>query len=74
MFDEAVEVLYPAQPLTLRDELKGMVTRIFPGGCTNLSGGLLAGYGGVVEVLEPESLRDAVAEAGRRMAAIYSPK
>ena len=47
VFDEAVEVLYPAQPLTLRDEFKGMVTRIFPGGCTNLSGGLLAGYGEV---------------------------
>ena len=47
VFDEAVEVLYPAQPLTLRDEFKAMVTRIFPGGCTNLSGGLLAGYGEV---------------------------
>ena len=44
MFDESVEVLYPAQPLSLRDEFKAMVTRIFPGGCTNLSGGLLAGY------------------------------
>ena len=47
VFDESVEVLYPAQPLTLRDEFKGMVTRIFPGGCTNLSGGMLAGYGEV---------------------------
>jgi predicted DNA-binding transcriptional regulator YafY len=34
----------------------------------------ILGYGGDVEVLGPESLRDAVAEAGRRMAAIYSPK
>ena len=47
VFDEAVEVLYPARPLTLRDEFKAMVTRIFPGGCTNLSGGMLAGYGEV---------------------------
>ena len=44
VFDEAVEVLYPARPLALRDEFKAMVTRIFPGGCTNLSGGLLAGF------------------------------
>ena len=52
VFDEAVEVLYPARPLALRDEFKAMVTRIFPGGCTNLSGGLLAGYGEVKKNLK----------------------
>ena len=31
----------------------------------------ILGYGGEVEVLEPESLREAVAAAGRRMAALY---
>ena len=34
----------------------------------------ILGYGGDVEVLAPESLREAVAAAGRRMAAMYSPK
>jgi len=47
VFDNEVEVLCPARPLMFRDEFKGMVSRIFPGGCTNLSGGLLAGYGEV---------------------------
>ena len=31
----------------------------------------ILGYGGEVEVLEPESLRAAVAAQGRRMAAMY---
>ena len=33
----------------------------------------ILGYGGEVEVLAPESLREAVAAAGRRMAAMYGP-
>ena len=34
----------------------------------------ILGYGGDVEVLEPEAVRQAVAEAGRNMAEIYSAK
>ena len=33
----------------------------------------ILGYGGEVEVLEPESLREEVAAAGRSMAAMYNP-
>ena len=44
VFDDKVEVLYPASPVKLKDELKGIVSQIFPGGTTNLSGGMLAGY------------------------------
>lgn len=44
VYDDNVEVLLEAQAVDCKDSIKGVVNRIFPGGCTNLSGGLLAGY------------------------------
>lgn len=43
-FDDDVEVLIAAQHVVLRDILKGKVYNMYPGGCTNLSGGLRRGF------------------------------
>ena len=43
-YDAEVEVLAGAGPVEYRDRLKGAISSLFPGGSTNLSGGLLAGY------------------------------
>ncbi len=42
-FDDAVEVVWPPQAVTNKDELKHAVDRIHSGGSTNLSGGWLKG-------------------------------
>lgn len=56
VFDNAVEVLCKAGPVTLKDEFKGQVRRIFPGGSTNLSGGLLKGYREVAKNRQSEQV------------------
>lgn len=44
VFDDQVQVLVESQQVELKDSLKGAISRIYPGGSTNLSGGLIAGY------------------------------
>ena len=56
VYDNAVETLLEAQHIVSKDAFKGTVSRIFPGGCTNLSGGLIAGYREVMKHNKPEQL------------------
>lgn len=56
VFDNEVQVLYPAKPVEYKDEFKGVVSRIFPGGSTNLSGGLVKGYREVAKNVKPEQV------------------
>lgn len=49
VYDNEVEVLFEAQKVTNKDAIKSMINRVFPGGCTNLSGGLIAGYREVIK-------------------------
>jgi len=44
IFDDAVQVLCPAQKVTQKDKLKAVIREIVAGGSTNLSGGFLTGY------------------------------
>ena len=44
VFDNHVDVVFPAQRVTNKDVLKQAVDSVVPGGSTNLSGGLLRGY------------------------------
>ena len=54
VYDDEVQVLYPAQHVKFKDEFKGFVSQIFPGGMTNLSGGLVAGYREVEKYAAPD--------------------
>ena len=56
VYDDEVQVLYPAKPVKYKDELKGIVSRIFPGGMTNLSGGMTAGYQEVARNARPDQV------------------
>ena len=56
VYDDEVQVLYPAQHVEFKDEFKGIVSQIFPGGMTNLSGGLIAGYREVAKNVKPEQV------------------
>lgn len=56
VYDDEVQVLYPAQPVKFKDEFKGFVSQIFPGGTTNLSGGLIAGYREAAKNVKPEQV------------------
>lgn len=44
VFDNAVDLVFPAQHVVNKDLLKARISTIYPGGSTNLSGGLLKGY------------------------------
>ena len=56
VFDNEVQVLYPAKQVEYKDEFKGVVSQIFPGGSTNLSGGLVKGYREVAKNVKPEQV------------------
>ena len=56
VYDNEVQVLYPAKAVEFKDEFKGVVSRIFPGGTTNLSGGLIKGYREVAKNFKPEQV------------------
>ena len=56
VYDNEVQVLYPAKAVEFKDEFKGVVSRIFPGGMTNLSGGLIKGYREVAKNIKPEQV------------------
>ena len=56
VYDNEVQVLYPAKPVEYKDEFKGAVSQIFPGGMTNLSGGLVKGYREVAKNVQPEQV------------------
>lgn len=56
VFDNEVDVLFKAQHIVSKDAFKGVVSRIFPGGCTNLSGGLITGYREVMKNVKPEQM------------------
>jgi Ca-activated chloride channel family protein len=56
VFDNEVQVLYPAREVEFKDEFKGVVSRVFPGGSTNLSGGLVKGYREVAKNVKPEQV------------------
>ncbi len=44
VFDQDVSVLHEAGPVIYKDQLKGIIGGIYPGGSTNLSGGIIQGY------------------------------
>lgn len=56
VYDDEVQVLFPAKPIKFKDEFKGIVNRIFPGGMTNLSGGLIQGYQEVARHVRPDQV------------------
>jgi len=56
VFDDEVQVLYPAQKVEFKETFKGEVSRIFPGGTTNLSGGLMQGYREVMKNKQDEQV------------------
>ena len=70
VYDNEVETLLPSQHILSKDAVKGIVSRIFPGGSTNLSGGLIAGYREVMKHNQPGQtnrvllLTDGLANAG----------
>lgn len=43
-FDDVVDTIIPACKVTNKDALKKLINSIYPGGCTNLSGGYSKGY------------------------------
>ena len=70
VFDDQVDVVFPSQRVTNKDVLKQAVDSIYAGGSTNLSGGLLHGYGEAMTECRPEQvnrvllLTDGMANAG----------
>lgn len=44
IFDDVVQILWPSQRVTQKDNLKAAIRNITEGGSTNLSGGFLSGY------------------------------
>jgi len=70
VFDDQVDVVFPSQRVTNKDVLKQAVDSINTGGSTNLSGGLLRGYGEALKEYRPEQvnrvllLTDGMANAG----------
>ncbi|NLC06569.1 MAG: VWA domain-containing protein [Syntrophomonadaceae bacterium] len=55
-FDDQVDLLYPAALAKNKDLLKRGVESLYPGGCTNLSGGFLKGFGEVKKYYQPERI------------------
>lgn len=70
VFDNHVDVVFPAQRVTNKDVLKQAVDSVVPGGSTNLSGGLLRGYEETLKERRPDQvnrvllLTDGMANAG----------
>ena len=51
VYDQDVQVLFEAGPVKYKDGLKNAVAQVYPGGSTNLSGGLIQGFRQVSENL-----------------------
>jgi NAD-dependent SIR2 family protein deacetylase len=56
IFDDHVDVVFPAQKVTNKDQLKTQIDRIFARGSTNLSGGWLAGSNEVLKNRDDEKI------------------
>lgn len=49
VYDQEVQVLSEAGAVTYKDSLKGIISQVYPGGSTNLSGGMIQGYRQVMQ-------------------------
>ncbi len=49
VYDQDVQVLFEAGPVKYKDNLKSAIGQVYPGGSTNLSGGLIQGFRQVME-------------------------
>ncbi len=49
VYDQDVQVLFEAGPLKYKDILKSIIGQVYPGGSTNLSGGLIQGFRQVMQ-------------------------
>jgi Ca-activated chloride channel family protein len=80
VFNHKVDVALPSQKVTNKDLVKGAIDSIWPGGSTNLSGGLLRGYEEALKECRPGQvnrvllLTDGMANVGVTNPAALSAK
>ncbi|MGI6539217.1 MAG: vWA domain-containing protein [Bacillota bacterium] len=80
VFNHEVDVALPSQKVTNKDLVKGAIDSIWPGGSTNLSGGLLRGYEEALKECRPGQvnrvllLTDGMANVGVTNPAALSAK